>query len=72
MQNILIVIFNTIFLVGIAGGLSFLVVSALDVKEVSDCETYKQRAQKFEQYYITEWQEDMCNRHNIMIDAPVR
>lgn len=72
MRNILIIIFNTIFLVGIAGGISFLVVYALDVKEVSDCETYRARAHKLESYYITKWQKEMCDRHNITIEAPVR
>ncbi len=40
-------------------------------QEVMECLRLKSYSEQFEQFWLTEWQKQMCDSHNIEIVAPV-
>ncbi len=40
--------------------------------ELSECIRLQENAQKYPNFYITEWQSQMCQVHNIEINAPIK
>lgn len=57
--------------VGMVFGMVMLLNRAFDIQEVDDCHKYQDYAGKFEAFYLTQWQADMCAAHDIKINAPV-
>lgn len=53
--------------------LSFFFIFTLGISksEVVECQKLKSYSEKFEQFWLTEWQKEMCDSHDIEIDAPV-
>lgn len=39
-----------------------------DRMEIAECLKWQAEAQEFENYYITPWQKDQCNYHDIKIE----
>lgn len=75
MQNIkeftvafLIVVFACF--IGVA--LFQLVLTSLDKSEVVSCLKLAEQAQEFGGFYLTDWQAEMCEAHNIVINAEVK
>lgn len=45
--------------------------NGLERFEINECNTWKEQAEIYPNYYLLEWQEQQCNRHGIKINAPV-
>lgn len=71
MASVLIILF-AVFLIGLD--------KALDAQEQVECYKLQANAERYEKYsptnqggfYITQNEKDMCDHHNIKVDAPVR
>ena len=66
MASVLIILF-AVFLIGLD--------KALDAQEQVECYKLQSYAEKYKNYggfYITTIEKEMCDYHNIMVDAPVR
>lgn len=44
---------------------------AIDREEISSCKELVAQSEKYPNFFITEWQKNMCDRHSIAIEAPV-
>jgi hypothetical protein len=55
----------------IVGSLSMLTIG-FDKTEVVECNTWKQQAKEYPNFYMLQWQRDQCDAHNIWIGAPVK
>lgn len=45
--------------------------SSLSRSEIAECKRWSIEATKMNDYYITEWQLDQCNRHGLDLSAPI-
>lgn len=48
-----------------------LVSHAIDREEISSCKELVAQSEKHPNFFITEWQKDMCDHHAIAIEAPI-
>lgn len=53
-------------------GFFHLLDSAMDRSEVFECTKWKVMSEQYEGFYITHWQNDQCNAHDIVINAPIK
>lgn len=54
-------------------GLVFLVDKFMDIQERVDCYKLQTQAQEgYENFYITNWQSEMCEAQNIIVNAEVK
>lgn len=60
----------------IALGLSIIVYIAITVgadrSEIMECNKIKGQAQTYSQFFMTEWQKEMCDSHGIFINAKIK
>lgn len=64
-----------IIAVSIAVGMGLiigLVTFALDSTEEQECRAWKDQAVEYPNFYITSWQKQQCDFHQISIEAPVK
>jgi hypothetical protein len=40
--------------------------------EIHNCLNYQEQATQYPDYYITKYQADICGRHSITIEAPIK
>ena len=52
--------------------LVFTVSHAMDNQEVYECHKLAEQSKDFPLFYLTQWQADMCEAHNIAINAPIK
>lgn len=45
---------------------------SIDKSEVSSCMKLKQQAKDYTGFFLLQWQDEMCQAHDINIDAPIR
>ena len=45
---------------------------AMNVREVVECNQWKDQATIYPLFYLTEWQAEQCAAHNIIINAPIQ
>jgi hypothetical protein len=45
---------------------------AMDKQEVYECHKLASQSKDFPLFYLTQWQADMCDAHNIAINAPIK
>lgn len=55
--------------VGVA--LFHIVLTSLDKSEVVSCLKLQEQARDFGGFYLTDWQAEMCDKHQIIINAEV-
>lgn len=55
----------------LAQGLFSLVMASLDKSEVVSCLKLQEQAVEYGGFYLTDWQSDMCEAHNIVINAEI-
>lgn len=75
MQTLLkITIATVLTILAVVGlyGTVVLVSTSLDKSEVVECLKLESYSRQFTGFYLTKWQDSMCNAHNIVIDAPVQ
>lgn len=41
-------------------------------QEIVDCNTWKQYAEEYPNFFLTQWQAEQCKAHNIIINAPIK
>jgi len=46
--------------------------NGLEKYEINECNKWKEQAEVYPDYYLLEWQEQQCDRHEIEINAPVK
>ena len=69
MNNVLVAIGILVAVVG----LTFVISIGLDKSERVECEKLVRYSTEYAPaFYITEWQDEMCRAHDIVIDAPVK
>ena len=61
---VILIILFAVFLIGLG--------KALDAHEQVECYKWQQQASQFEGYYLTDWQKQQCDHHNIIINAPIK
>jgi len=69
---VILIILFAVFLIGLG--------KAFDSYEKSECYKLQANAERYEKYsptntggfYITQNEKDMCDHHNIKVDAPIR
>lgn len=49
-----------------------LITSAMDKQEVVECLQWKDQAGTYPNFFLSSWQSEQCEAHNIHIGAPVR
>ncbi len=69
MKYILITILAVVFLSCLFG---FLVVTAMDSKEIQECKQWALDAGQYKEFFITQWMKDQCDSHKIVVNAPVK
>lgn len=50
----------------------FIINIGLGKTEKIECRTWQKQAEKHADYYLSEWQKQQCDYHNIKINAPVK
>lgn len=63
---------DTIILILIIIILVILTLWGLNSSERTQCFKLQSDAEKYPQFYITEWQNQMCQAHNVEINAPIK
>lgn len=46
--------------------------TGLDRQAKADCETWRNQANEFEGFYLTQWQKDQCDAVGVEVNAPVK
>lgn len=75
MQNtkeLIVAFVATTFACFIGVALFHLVLTSLDKSEVVSCLELQEQAREFGGFYLTDWQDEMCKAHNIVINAEVK
>jgi len=52
--------------------LAFVIVIGINRQEITTCHQYEKWAEEYPLFYLTEWEKEMCDAHNIPIDAEVK
>lgn len=68
MSNNFFVILGALALMLIA----FVGTKALNKHEIYECHQWENQAKNFPEFYITDWQDQQCRTHKIIINAPVK
>ena len=57
----------------LVGMIIFIVVmiTALNIREKEECNTWQSQSRQYTNYFITQWQADQCKAHGIIIDSPI-
>lgn len=61
-----------VWLIAFSALVTGLVISFIAIHEKNECKKWATDAGKYTGYYITQWQKDQCDAHEIKIGAPVR
>ena len=46
----------------------FLLIIAINHQEFKECHQWQQQAEQFPDFYLTAWQSEQCQAHNIIIN----
>lgn len=55
----------------IAQGIFSFIMASLDKSEVVSCLELQEQAREFGGFYLTDWQSEMCEAHNIVITPKI-
>lgn len=58
-----------VFLIFIFGAI---VINAIEKKEIIECEELQRLANKMPNFWITQWQKDMCDSYDIKLNIKVK
>ena len=75
MKNIflfLYVLVWSLFIAGFVFALMYFFNAGLDRQEVVDCNKMQSQSMQYSNFYLLQWQKDMCDAHNIIIEAPIQ
>lgn len=59
------------FVLIFGASVSFVMARAVDGNEVIECTQWNREAKHYPGYYLTQWQDEQCKYHGIVIDAPI-
>jgi len=72
MKNFTSNLIKTIGFIAVVFFVGFVFLQGLNKSEVVTCNELKSQASQFAGFTLAQWQKDMCDTHNIVIDAPVQ
>lgn len=70
--KILVAMFLIAFVFALAWGFAELVGIAINRAEKFDCWKFDKYASTYPSFYLTQYEDDMCRAHGIIINAPVK
>ena len=53
-------------------GLGFIFKGMIEKQERLECEKWQEWAEEYPNFYLTEWQKDQCEYHQIIIEVPIK
>lgn len=65
-------IINIIAVVIVIFAVAFIANLGFSKEEIVECNKLQVQAEQYPNFYITNWQADMCASHQISINAPVK
>lgn len=69
--DVFALVFITLFFCSTIGGLMYLADKALIGQEIEECHQLKHYSETIKSFYLEQWQKDMCDAHDINIEATV-
>lgn len=65
-------IINTLLVITLIIVIAFIANLGFSKEEIVECNKLQAQAEEYPNFYITNWQADMCASHQISINAPVK
>jgi hypothetical protein len=68
------VIYNimmSILIIAVIGFFGWGIKTGLEKSEIVECYELREQSEKFPDFYLIQWQKNMCDHHEIEINAPV-
>lgn len=72
MRDFIFICLTILVLAFAIAGILAIISYGISLSEYAECENWKDQAQKFPGYYITQWQKQQCDAHQVEIGAPVK
>lgn len=63
--NTIALIINSLVVLALAGAIAFIGYVGLEKGEIAECRKLQAYEKAYAQFYVTQWQHDMCLQHGI-------